>query len=85
MEDLILVPIDEDPDKVVKLNSNLCEEDRQVLISFLRTNDDIFAWLTSNMSSIDPKVIVHQLNVDPKHRSVRQKKRSFVPERQKAI
>ena len=37
------------------------------------------------MPGIDPEVIVHQLNVDPNHKPVRQKKRSFNPERYKAI
>ena len=37
------------------------------------------------MPSIDPEVIVHRLNMDPKHRPVKQKKHSFAPERQKAI
>ena len=83
MEDLIPVPIDEDPNKVMKIGSNLCEKDRQHLISLLHINVDVFAWSTSNIPSIDPEVIVYQLNVDPKHCSVKQKKRSFALEQQK--
>ena len=37
------------------------------------------------MPSIDPEVIVHRLNVDPSHKPVRQKRRSFNLERYKVI
>ena len=37
------------------------------------------------MSEISSEVITHRLNIDPKVRSVTQKKRSFAPERQKII
>jgi hypothetical protein len=32
------------------------------------------------MLGIDPPVMVHKLNVDPKDRSVKQKRRSYTPE-----
>ena len=85
MEDLILVLIDEDPSKVVRIDSNLCDEDRRHLTSFLQANADIFAWSAFNMPGIDLEVIIHQLNVDPKHRSIKQKKCSFAPKQQKTI
>lgn len=37
------------------------------------------------MPDIDLEVIVHQLHVDPLHKPVKQKKRSFIPECQWAI
>ena len=37
------------------------------------------------MSEILADVIMHKLNVDPKHKTVQQKKRNFAPKRQKAI
>ena len=37
------------------------------------------------MGGIDPIVITHRLNVSPSFKPVRQKRRSFAPERQKAI
>lgn len=36
------------------------------------------------MPSIDPKVIVHKLNMDPNFHLIRQKMRSFNPERHEA-
>ena len=37
------------------------------------------------MGGIDPAIITHRLNVDPSFKPVKQKRRSFAPERQKAI
>ena len=37
------------------------------------------------MDGIDPAVITHRLNVNPSFKLVKQKRRSFAPERQKAI
>ena len=37
------------------------------------------------MGGVDPAVITHRLNVNPSFKSVKQKRRSFSPERQKAI
>lgn len=37
------------------------------------------------MLGISPEVIIHKLNVDSKYKSIQQKKRSFVRERQKSI
>lgn len=37
------------------------------------------------MPRISPKVITHKLNIDPKYKLIRQKKRNFAPERQMVI
>ena len=37
------------------------------------------------MGGIDPTVITHRLNVSPSFKPIKQKRRSFSPERQKAI
>ena len=37
------------------------------------------------MGGIDPTVITHRLNVNPSFKPIKQKRRSFAPERQKAI
>ena len=37
------------------------------------------------MGGIDPAIITHRLNVSPSFKPVKQKRRSFAPERQKAI
>ena len=37
------------------------------------------------MGGIDPTIITHKLNTNPSFKSVKQKRRRFAPERQKAI
>ena len=58
---------------------------RQALLLFLKMNQDVFAWSHDDMPGIDPSVIVHRLNVNPASSPIRQKKRVFTPERDKAI
>ena len=48
-------------------------------------NQDVFAWGHEDMPGIDPSVIVHRLNVNPASSPIRQKKRVFAQEREKAI
>ena len=58
---------------------------RQALTMFLRENQDVFAWSHEYIPEIDPSVIVHGLNVSHSSSSIRQKKRVFAQERDKAI
>ena len=50
---------------------------RQALITFLRDNQDVFAWSHEDMPRIDPSTIVHKLNASPSFPQIRQKKRVF--------
>ena len=54
---------------------------RQALITFLKDNQDLFAWSHEDMSGIDPSVMVHRLNMSPFFTPIHQKKRVFVLER----
>ena len=38
---------------------------RRALVTFLKMNQDVFAWSHEDMPEIDPPVIVHRLNVNP--------------------
>ena len=58
---------------------------RQALAAFLKMNQDVFAWSHEEMPGIDPSIIVHRLNVNPASSPIRQKKRVFAQERDKAI
>ena len=50
------------------------------LVAFLRRNKDVFAWSTDDLKGIDPRVMVHRLQVDPRAKPVRQKQRPFSAE-----
>jgi hypothetical protein len=45
----------------------------------------VFAWSHEDMPGIDPSVIVHKLNVELRHRPVKQRRRTFATERNQAI
>ena len=46
---------------------------------------EVFAWKQEDMGGVDPSVITHRLNVNPSFKQVKQKRRSFAPDRQKEI
>ena len=84
-EELEPVPLDDDPEHLAYIGSKLAEDLKSPLTHFLRQNKDVFAWKQADMGGIDPTVITHRLNVSPSFKPVKQKRRSFVPKRQKAI
>ena len=84
-EELEPVSLDDDPEHLAYVGSKLAEDLKSLLTQFLRQNRDVFAWKQSNMGGIDPIVITHRLNTNPSFKPVKQKRRSFAPERQKAI
>ena len=84
-EELEPVTLDDDPEHLAYVGSKLEKDLKDLLTQFLRQNRDIFAWKQADMSGIDPSVITHRLNTNPSFKPVKQKRRSFAPERQKAI
>lgn len=72
------------PNRTIKIGSQLPPKLRTDFISFLWSSQDVFAWSHKDMPGIDPWVITHRLNVDPTARPIKQKRRSFAPERNKA-
>ena len=84
-EELEPVSLDDDPEHLAYIGFKLVEDLKSPLTHFLRENKDVFAWKQAYMGGIDPTVITHRLNVSPSFKPVKQKKRSFALERQKAI
>jgi hypothetical protein len=56
-----------------------------VLVDFLRTNADIFAWSPSDMPGIPREVAEHSLDILPHSRVVQQQLQRFDKERRRAI
>ncbi|XP_065045855.1 uncharacterized protein LOC103989797 [Musa acuminata AAA Group] len=80
------IPLMKDrPDRMVKIGSELPEQEWEQLIGFLQENVDVFAWSPSDMMGIDPKIAQHHLNISPNARPVRQKPRRQAPDRQLAV
>ena len=84
-EELEPVQLDDNPEHLVYISSKLAEDLRHLLIHFLKQNKDVFAWKQEDMGGIDPTIITHRLNVSPSFKPIKQKRRSFALERQKAI
>ena len=82
-EELEPVLLDDDPEHLTYIGSKLAEDLKNHLIHFLRQNRDVFAWKQADMGGIDPTVITHRLNISPSFKPIKQKRRSFTPERQK--
>ena len=84
-EELEPMSLDDDPEHLAYIGSKLAKDLKSLLTQFLRQNKDIFAWRQADMGGIDPTVITHKLNTNPSFKPIKQKHRSFAPERQKAI
>jgi hypothetical protein len=56
-----------------------------VLVDFLRTNADIFAWSPSDMPGIPREVAEHSLDILPHSKAVKQRLRHFDEERHRKI
>ena len=84
-EEMEPLQLDDHPEHLAYVGFKLAEDLRSLLIHFLKQNKDVFAWKQEDMGGIDPAIITHRLNVSPSFKPVKQKRRSFAPERQKAI
>ncbi|GAV60679.1 hypothetical protein CFOL_v3_04208 [Cephalotus follicularis] len=78
VEDVVQVPLHEGNTKqVFQVDSQLGEVEKGELITFLRSNKDVFAWSAEEVPGISPNVMVHKLSVDPTRPPTRQKKRNL--------
>ncbi|XP_071926066.1 uncharacterized protein [Coffea arabica] len=73
------------PDQVVQVGAGLPSPLKEEMISLIKDHRDIFAWSADEVVGVPPDLMIHQLNVNPQARPVRQKRRHFGPERNKAI
>ena len=85
LEELEPVQIDDNSEHLAYIGFRLTEDLKHPLIHFLKQNKDVFTWKQEDMGGIDPAIITHRLNVSPSFKPVKQKRRSFAPERQKVI
>ena len=84
-EELEPIQLSDQLKHLVYIGSKLAEGFRSPLIRFLEQNMEVFSWKQKDMGGVNSAVITHRLNVDPSFKSVKQKRRSFALERQKAI
>ncbi|XP_017252905.2 uncharacterized protein LOC108223256 [Daucus carota subsp. sativus] len=75
----------DNPARKVKIGKGLDTVFKEELIQLLRNYADVFAWSPDDMPGLDESLAMHSLDVDPKKKPVKQKRRNFTPEWQKAI
>ena len=61
----------------ISISASLIEKEKSELILLLKEFKDVFAWDYSKMPGLDPKLVVHTLNVDPEAKPVAQPARIF--------
>jgi hypothetical protein len=83
LEEIVLVEGNEK--KMTRIGTSMTKEIRDLIVSFLRKNADVFAWSHDDMPGINTEVIAHKLNVNPSISPVKQKRRVFAPERNTAV
>ena len=69
------------PDRMVIIGKGLEEAEEARLIQFLRNNQDVFAWSSSDLRGVSREVIEHELRVNPKAKPVKQGQRRMFEER----
>jgi hypothetical protein len=81
-EELEVIDLSSDPNvhTPVSISTSLSAEEIMHLVELLEEYQDVFAWQYDEMPRIDPKLVVHSLNVEPGTRSVVQPIRTFHPE-----
>ena len=86
VEELEKMTLDDSrPKRTTRVGTLASQPVCQALTTFLRENQDVFAWSHEDRPGINPSIIVHKLNVSPLSSPVRQKKQVFAQERDKAI
>ncbi|XP_073130860.1 uncharacterized protein [Henckelia pumila] len=71
--------------KTLKIGTEMTPELEELLTVFLQKNADVFAWQGEFLPGIPYEYTLHHLNVDPRIKPVKQKKRSFGAEKNKHI
>ena len=77
--------LDDNSEHMTRVESSLAPGLKTQLVEFLRANRDVFAWSPAEMPGIDPKVVMHHLQLNKEWRPVRQRIRHMSAEKQAAI
>ena len=71
-------------DRTITIGRALEEAEESRLIQFLRNNQDVFAWSSSDLRGVNREVIEHELKVDLKVKSRKQRLRTMSEDCKKA-
>ncbi len=67
-EELEVIDLSSDPSvqKLVSISTSLSGSERTQLVALLKEYQDVFAWQYNEMPGIDPMLVAHSLNVEPR-------------------
>jgi len=66
MEKLEEITLDDNhPERIIRLGTHAANTTRQELVLFFKSSINMFAWSHEDMLGIDPRVMVHRLNISP--------------------
>ena len=71
--------------KTSQVGMNLNLQTKEEIISFIRSNLDVFAWSHEDMPGIPVNIIQHHLNMDHEKKPIQQRRRIFTLKRKKAV
>ena len=80
-EKLELVQLDDKPKHLAYIGSKLAKDVKDLLNHFLQQNANVFTWKQEDIGGIYLAAITHKLNATPSFKPIKQKRRSFTPER----
>ena len=67
-----IIPVEIEPGKVLNINGNLDDDQKQKLIKVLRKYQGAFAWDYPYMKGLDPQLCTHHIYTDKEARPIRQ-------------
>ncbi|XP_073159043.1 uncharacterized protein [Henckelia pumila] len=83
LKNIVVLP--GDPQKVVRIGSDFPTLLEEALTNFLKEDSDVFSWKDEALPGIPPDYSLHHLQVNPKVKPVKQKKRTFSQEKSRLI
>lgn len=69
LDEVTIHPIDQS--RKVSIGSRMDPTVRDKMVDFLSTKHYCFAWSHQDMTGINPSIISHRLNVDPKFKPIK--------------
>ncbi|GJV02423.1 reverse transcriptase domain-containing protein [Tanacetum coccineum] len=73
------------PDQIITIGGGLSPVCKNQLKTLLINNMEVFAWEPADMTGVPRRIIEHSLNVNPSLEPFCQKRRTFSPEKSKAV
>ncbi|XP_071924826.1 uncharacterized protein [Coffea arabica] len=73
------------PDQTVRVGTRLPGPVQRGMVVLLREYRDVFAWAAEKVQGVPHHLMMHELNVDPQARPIKQKRRHLGPERSRAV